>query len=511
MKIISTESNRVDTLIITVGTRQIGWRSKDGIIRSFGADGNIGYPLHVNQLYQELGIERGIYKDGDKTYPWSGKDLGKRYYEYCKEWLGGDFNQVELLLDKTVIEAGIKQGLKHIILWVTDQPEAVSWSYRRLDTLWIAELMAGKIKSLFPDVRVDIHAPKINANDSDAIRQELEQLVLKEAVNAFYPIKNEQFVLWIQTKGCTPVIASNVEICAAALVRQYQVFNASPDEPPEFFTKLENGLLTANHSQSFKLISMAEYFWSLERLRIKSAWERGDFSEAQIWLVVHQHRHPVLYKLAGFLAKYSNWESNDDFFRKLVKWLDNDDVIKVIDSAQIEIWKTQLQKMQDDKIINLWESAIILELSLKRENYTTAFIQFVQLLEKLLYIKSTAQDWIAKGWIVNRRNDEPTLDELIKGWCLYKNLNRDNKWSKLVFNIKKKRNKIIHESESITLKNISYIWANNDFPVKMPETPEIINNLMIDVFKEIITPPNFDQLLMRSLYQWGLNHLKDAI
>ncbi|MFM6687112.1 MAG: hypothetical protein ACKPH9_13940, partial [Dolichospermum sp.] len=59
----------------------------------------------------------------------------------------------------------------------------------------------------------------------------------------------------IQTKGCSHVIASIVEICAAALVRQYQVFNASPDEPKEFFTTLENGLVTANHSQTFSLIS----------------------------------------------------------------------------------------------------------------------------------------------------------------------------------------------------------------------------------------------------------------
>ena len=37
-----TELTRADTLIITVGTRQIGWHCQDGIIRSFGADGNIG-------------------------------------------------------------------------------------------------------------------------------------------------------------------------------------------------------------------------------------------------------------------------------------------------------------------------------------------------------------------------------------------------------------------------------------------------------------------------------------
>ena len=500
----TNNTNQVSTLIITVGTRQIGWRCKDGIIRSFGADGNISYPPHINELYQELGIERGKHQDEDgKTYPWSGRDLGKRYYDYCQEWLGGDFSNVELLLDKTVIEGGVKQGLKHIILWGTDQPESINWNFRRLDTLWLAELMKGKIKSLFPDIRVDIHSPKINAGNSDEIREELEQLVLKEAISIN---ENQEFILWIQTKGCTPVIASNVEICAAALVRQYQVFNASPNEPKEFFTTLENGLVTANHSQTFSLISMAEYFWSLERLRIVSAWERGDFSEAQIWLAVHQHRHPVLFKLAGFLAKYSNWESNDDFYRKLKQWVGSNDVSKVVDSAQIGIWKTQLQQMQDNYITKLWESTLILELALKRENYTTAFIQFVQILEQLLYIQS-----IAQSWRVTQRNDEPSLDELIQAWCSYKNFNRDNKRSKLIYAIKKKRNKIIHEGEFITLKGISYLWANNDFPVKMPETPTIIKNLMIDVLKEISTPPNLNNLLMRSLYQWGLQYLEDTI
>ncbi len=135
----------VDTLIITVGTRQVGWKCKDGVIRSFGADGNIGYPKHVNELYQELEIERGNYqekdKEGkDKACPWSARDIGQRYYEYCVEWVGGDFSQVELLLDQEIIKAGIQQGLKHIILWGTDQPATVSWFYRRLDTLWLAKL-----------------------------------------------------------------------------------------------------------------------------------------------------------------------------------------------------------------------------------------------------------------------------------------------------------------------------------------------------------------------------------
>jgi hypothetical protein len=32
----------------------------------------------------------------------------------------------------------------------------------------------------------------------------------------------------------------------------------------------------------------------------------------------------------------------------------------------------------------------------------------------------------------------------------------------------------------------------------------------MDTLKEISTPPNFNDLLMRSLYKWGLNYLENA-
>jgi hypothetical protein len=46
--------------------------------------------------------------------------------------------------------------------------------------------------------------------------------------------------------------------------------------------------------------------------------------------------------------------------------------------------------------------------------------------------------------------------------------------------------------------------------VKIPTTSTIIKNLMMQTLKEIGTPPNFNNLLMRSLYQWGLQYLEDA-
>ncbi|MFM6027004.1 MAG: hypothetical protein ACKPER_29450, partial [Dolichospermum sp.] len=54
------------------------------------------------------------------------------------------------------------------------------------------------------------------------------------------------------------------------------------------------------------------------------------------------------------------------------------------------------------------------------------------------------------------------------------------------------------------------IYNNNFSGVYMPTTSEIIKKLMTDTFKEISTPPNLNNLLMRSLYQWGLQYLEDA-
>jgi hypothetical protein len=509
-----TELTRADTLIITVGTRQIGWRCQDGIIRSFGADGNIGYPCHVDELYQLLNIQRGKHEENGKTYPWSAGDLGKRFYDRCIDELG-DFTNVELLLDYQIIDTGVKQGLKHIILWGTDQPETVSWFYRRLDTVWLAKLMEGKIKSIWKNVRVDIHAPNISANDNEAIKQELELLILREVLNSFSPTSNHQFVLWIQNKGCVPAIASAVEICAAALVRQCDVFNASPNEPDTFFQLQSNGYTTACASQEFKLIPMGEYFWPLERLRVISAWERGDFTEVQIWLKPHQNRHKLLYKLADILGFTTNWQT-DKFASRVADWLNSKDFAKVESEEYIKAKQEQARQIKaSNKFPQAWEASFLIYLALYRENYTGAFMQFAQTLERILYIYATADDWVKKEMIIipdhlqHLGNQyQPGFKDLIDAWCKLKGFNSDHKWYKLLHRIREKRNDIIHKAESVTLGSIRSIWSNGGlFTVKHSENPE---SLMMDVLKEVCDRrwqiP--EKTLLQSLYEWGLNTLQ---
>ncbi|MBE9129428.1 hypothetical protein IQ258_25575 [Coleofasciculus sp. LEGE 07081] len=502
MKTPQSQSTRVDTLIITVGTRQVGWRCNDGAIRSFGADANISYPPHVAELYQELGIERGAYLENGKTYPWSARDLGQRYYNWCVE--RNDFSLVELLLDQNVIESGVKQGLKHIILWGTDQPETVSWFYRRLDTLWLAQLMAGKIRAIWSDIRVDIHTPVIAANDSDAIRKELELLILHEALNAFSPSTEEEFVLWIQNKGCAPSIASGVEICAAALVRQCQVFNAMPEEPDSFFDTLPNGTRTACHSPRFKLIPMGEYFLPLERMRIISAWERGDFSEAQLWLKVHQSRYKILYKLAGILALYTHWET-DKFLQRIGDWLRSNDLAAVADTEQIGVWKDQWQQMKASRLIQAWESSFLIKLPLLRQNYTAAFVQFAQTLERLLYIQCQNNDWVSQGFVTPPphltylgKDYLPGLGGLIEGWRKSQGITINNKEYQLLDRIRNQRNGMIHSAQPISLGQIRSLWSDGGlFAVKHSDDPEVVNQLMLEVLNQVSSAPDRGNLFVR--------------
>lgn len=102
------------TLIITVGTRQVGWRCTDGIVRSLGADGGAS-PSHINELYTlELEQERGYHLD-DKT--WSVRHLGEQLYAVCQ--LKQTFSAVELLIDDHLIAKEVKDGLTQVVLWGT--------------------------------------------------------------------------------------------------------------------------------------------------------------------------------------------------------------------------------------------------------------------------------------------------------------------------------------------------------------------------------------------------------
>ncbi len=506
---------RVDTLIITVGTRQVGWHCHGGVVRCFGADGDKGAPSHINELYQELGIERGYHQEGDSSTRWGVRDLGERFYQSCQK--SGDFSRVELLLDQQIIADSIKSGLNRIILWGTNQPETVTWNYRRSDTLWLAKLMEGKIKAEWSGVKVEAIAPVLNANKSEPIRLELETKILPSVLSpSSQPIVDNSFVLAIETTGCAPSVAQGLEICAAALVRQCQVINIRPEEPKPLYQDFPNGTRSAQTAQDYQFISVGNYFWPLERLRVISAWERGDFWEAEIWLTSHQTRYDgLLYQLAGKLALSTNWEIYkflQDKENGIESWLELDVLTKWEQPAQIQAWQQMLQINRGSEFAQAWESCFLIDLQLYRSNCTTAFMQFAQTLERLLYIYAQEDKWIEKGLIrVSSHYREPNFYSLINAWGQLKQLEGESDWVQLLHRIREQRNKIVHRAKPLTSDEIKAVWSDGGVFVvpEMGSATNDIRQLMSEVLQAVCAPSWTipEEPLLRSLYQWGLNLL----
>jgi hypothetical protein len=59
MKTTLVEFNRLDTLIITLGTRQVGWKCEDGMVPCLGADGDSRTGLIFRQSHEML-VQIGI-------------------------------------------------------------------------------------------------------------------------------------------------------------------------------------------------------------------------------------------------------------------------------------------------------------------------------------------------------------------------------------------------------------------------------------------------------------------
>ncbi|MBR8829380.1 MAG: hypothetical protein DSM107014_16025 [Gomphosphaeria aponina SAG 52.96 = DSM 107014] len=481
------------TLIITVGTRQIGWKCKDGIIRCFGTDGGRNEPKHTDELYQELGVTRGHEQEGDRTYPWGVRDLGEKYFEYCQEWLGEDFSKVQLLMDEKIIQD--HTDLNHIILWGTNQPETVSWSYRRSDTLWLAKLMEKKIKATFPKLKVDVFDPQIPLNNLSDIREELEEFILEFALENIKT--DDEFTLMIENKGSTPTISESISICAAGLVRQYNIINIVPEQPePSYEVNT-----SSRFAETYKTTAIVEYFWPLEKLRVISAWERGDFEEARIWLASHQTKHEVIYKLAKWLSLSINGEINKYFITKIGQWINSKAVKKLAEPEKITDWQQKLQAIKENQYAKTWETFFLFETLFQRKNYTTAFIIFAQTLERLLYLE----------WQSIQYDDNSNFESLINEWCEVNGEN-NSKFRDLLHKIRTLRNKVIHKAKPVTEKDLSDLRISIQNSLTVTDD----NKESIKGFKAVLekickknyeTPP---ETLMRSLANWGLSVLNNS-
>jgi len=491
-------------LIITVGNRQVGWRCKDGIVRCLGISSNPrdATPDHVTELYSELEVE----KPKSKYYV---RDLGKLFYEKCNQ--EQDFSSVELLLDRVILDRESENGLEEVWLIGTDQPaELVAQEFRSGDTLWLTELMAGKIQHQWKNLRVKNWNLKINANDIDQIRAEYEQFILKYLIEKNNSEDNDTIL--IENKGSVPAMASSLEICMAALVRQFEIIRLTPIEPSPMFVGNSPAQMSAASASEFREQSMSQYFFPLEKSRIISAWERGDFGEAKVWLEGHKNRYFVLFKLVGYLEQALGYDIKSILQEMKGQWLPTKKLKQLAQPELIEAWCKYecLDKYKTSAII--WEYAFQIPIWANSGRLTNAFFLMAQTLERLLYQLYRKDKWLENGWIsipenmiargIGKDSFNPRLEEMIKVWG--EHYNSSDSFCKLLNNIRERRNKIIHDAVSISIEEVRDMW--NEAGIKVEPIGEALLIPLQKVNKRIGNLP--EKPLLLSLYEWGLTQFR---
>jgi len=493
-------------LIITVGNRQIGWRCQDGIVRCPGVSANPkdNTPDHVSHLYAEMNVEQPKQR-------YYARHLGKLLYDECQ--IRGDFSNVELLLDRNIIEQECQNqdSLQEIWLISTDQPEDISQEYRSSDTLWLAGLMVGKIKQTWQNLQVHIQNLQVNLSDTNKVRENFGKFVL--LLEDKYKDSEKPTIL-IENKGSVPAIASSLEIYLAALTRSFTIKRITPQEPDPMFD-LQTG--SARIAEKFSHQFLNQYFFPLERQKIISAWEKGDFGEAKVWLEGHKNKLAPLDTLASYLNDARNNELRTVIESKITDWLNSKHLKKLASSETIELWKSYhcLKKNQGNTTAIIWESAFSIPIDAKNERFTTAFFTMAQTLERLLFELYKKDKWLEKQWItipedlvkmgIGRESFTPRLEEMSKIWSA--NYNLDLSFSELIDVIRTRRNKIVHEAKNVTFAEIRDWWKKA--------------NLNADPIDEALFLPlrpvwmHFSELgekpLLLSLYEWGLEILKNEI
>ncbi|WP_448525076.1 hypothetical protein [Parathermosynechococcus lividus] len=492
--------------IITIGKRQVGWRSRDGIVRSFGADGGSD-PPHVDDLYREFGQKRG---QGDAAEPKSQhgvRHLGELAYRHCLAQR--DFSAVVLLLDQVVLEECFSDSCEpaDVILVATDQPQTVAWQFYRDDTCWLAELMAGAIRQRFPHITVRVWVCHQPLSETETVRAWIAQ-----QLQQYLKICPEGGSLYLQLKGSAPQLASAVEMIAVIAMRQFSISisHLIPVEPTPFFAADSQ---SARFATTLKIIHLGEAFWPLEQQRIEMAWQQGHFMTASVLLEPHRDRHEALYQLAKRLAMATNWQIKE-MLKQLQgqHWLDQRATKQVTTKAQRQQWQQAISQRcpakaetRESKFLKIWESELLIELSLRQTNYTFAFMQFAQMLERLLFLRYDTENWREQRYLEPPTTitwqGEPSLGSLWRGWATCHGRSAEDPLVKRLERINQYRNSVVHRSAPMSRTQLQDIAATSG------DTPEHIHGGLLQLLEEIADPrPNL--LLMRSLYGWGLEQLR---
>lgn len=145
-----------------------------------------------------------------------------------------------------------------------------------------------------------------------------------------------------------------------------------------------------------------------------------------------------------------------------------------------------------------------------RGDHTNAFVQFAQTLERLLSLRSKMDNWQGKGYISYPEcpGAPPKFKELNK--ACYERFSSQNDLYRLLEEIRKKRNGIVHEAKSLTVEQLRHIWSDKGFPTDSVDEPTEMMKPMMNVLRKVCDH-NWsipEKPLLRSLYEWGLDVLR---
>jgi hypothetical protein len=134
-------------------------------------------------------------------------------------------------------------------------------------------------------------------------------------------------------------------------------------------------------------------------------------------------------------------------------------------------------------------------------------MQFAQLLEQLLSIQSRDEQWVRHGYVIpqssfqgSQESYNPGLGGLVIGWCRKHQIQASDVRAQQLDEIRKLRNDLMHEGRAITCSDLRsrLKWNEDAIVVEMEKTLSLISGKQWELI---------DQLLLKSLYEWGLGQL----
>jgi len=464
---VECQLDRVDVLLMRVGSSQVGWHCQDGIVRSLSeTDRDDG----ENLLRRELGANPLGIAESEK---WIGGNWGERFYRYCTDTLGGDFSRVELLTDDAIVEDCARSGLKRLILWAIDPQES----------LWFARLISGKVRQSWHQlIEVNVLTPDVAAGKAQTGEAEVESLqhrlkmevlpfALQDAIEADEP---DRFVLAIRDFSGDNAFSTALERCAPSLARQCRVLHLHPH--PVATSETEG---SDESAARYKITTLADDNWALDRLRAIAAWRQGWFQEAATRLAAYPNFYGgVLSELARRLTLLSRGETHrfvHDRDLGIESWLQDPTFSQLADPNLVELWREQLAYLKKHPYAEAWEATFSVERLLQQGSYTRGFLHFAQTLEQLLYLQYKDRDWLAQGLIVDRDRPksaananlyQPGIKQLISAWCKATRQDKNGSVYRLFDRIGNTRNAILHYGGAIPFDDVLLVWSTTGMPVE---------------------------------------------